>query len=146
MNDISFHLFEIKDSEVLQSMIFNFYRDSSEEITEENIQKTIKRAISNPEQLQIYIFKHKGNTIGYAILPSFWSNEYGGLVLMIDELYIIYTHRNKGVATYFVHQISQKEGYVQLNLEVLPKNTSALRLYKKLGFEQIDRIFMKKTR
>lgn len=146
MNDISFHLFEIKDCEVLRSMIFNFYRDSSEEITEENIQKTIKRAISNPKQLQIYIFKHKGNTVGYAILPSFWSNEYGGLVLMIDELYIVPEHRSKGIATYFIHEISQTEGYVQLNLEVLLKNTSAFKLYKRLGFEQIDRIFMKKTK
>lgn len=144
MNDISFHLFEIKDCEVLQSMVFNFYRDSNEEITEENIQKTIKRAISNPEQLQIFFLKHQENTVGYAILSSFWSNEYGGLVLIIDELYIIPEHRNKGIATHFIAEMSQKEGHAQLNLEVLPKNTSALQLYKRLGFEQIDRIFMKK--
>lgn len=146
MNDISFHLFEIKDSEVLRNMILNFYKDSGEEISEENIQKTIKRAILHHEQLQIYIFKHQANTVGYTIFSSFWSNEYGGLVLIIDELYIVPEYRNKGIATYFINEISQKEGYVQLNLEVLPKNTSAFNLYKRLGFEQIDRIFMKKTK
>lgn len=144
MNDISFHLFEIKDCEVLQSMIFDFYRESNEEITQENIQKTVNRAVTNPEQLQIFFLKYQANTVGYTILSSFWSNEYGGLVLIIDELYIIPEHRNKGIATYFIHEISQTEGYAQLNLEVLSKNTSALKLYKRLGFEQIDRIFMKK--
>jgi len=79
-------------------------------------------------------------------LTSFWSNEYGGLVLIIDELYIIPEYRNKGISTHFIHEISQEEGYAQVNLEVLPKNISALRLYKRVGFEQIDRIFMKKSR
>ncbi len=144
MQNITFNTYESVDYEALKSMVFSLYEMDSINLPENNIQKTIQRAASNPEQLQIKIFKHQNEVVGYAILSSFWSNEYSGLVLILDELYVTSAYRNKGITTRFIEQLAQTKAYKQINLEVFTDNTSALNLYKRLGFKVIERIFMKK--
>ncbi len=150
MDELVFDSYSPEDYRVVKKMILDFYEEDSEafgesKMSEAKIKNTFERAISNPEHLKIEIFKKQDEIIGYAILCSFWSNEYGGLVLILDELYIIPTYRNKGISTYFIKKIMESKEYVQLNLEVLIGNDPAFSLYKRLGFEVIDRIFMKKN-
>ena len=82
--------------------------------------------------------------IGYALLINFWSNEYGGNMLIIDELYILPNHRNKGLGTSFIDFLKKTKynNSVAIELEVLPYNVKALEWYKKLGFQMSDRTFM----
>ena len=75
--------------------------------------------------------------IGYAVLIPYWSNEYGGDVLHIDELYVKPDYRGRGIATRFIKQIlGSKHGAVAFQLEVTPTNTRAENYYRKLGFRK----------
>jgi ribosomal protein S18 acetylase RimI-like enzyme len=82
--------------------------------------------------------------IGYSILIFYWSNEYGGDVLHIDELYVKPEHRGRGVATSFFKEIlrTAKDKTVALELEVTPRNTRALRYYKRLGFKETTNLHL----
>lgn len=133
----------------LESMVFALYAEDNsqtdeEEMTEAKVKNTVSRSFSAPDQVKIEIFRVGNKVVGYAFLAFYWSNEYGGLVLILDELYIIPSYRNQGFGTFFVEYLTKDEAYKIIKLEVLKNNSSALMLYKRLGFKIIDRHFMQK--
>ena len=80
-----------------------------------------------------------GVVVGYALLVSFWSNEYGGEICAIDELYVKPSHRSRGVSTSLFDEVIGDRmlwpGHpVALELEVTPDNDRARALYERLGF------------
>jgi GNAT superfamily N-acetyltransferase len=77
---------------------------------------------------------------GYALLIPFWSNEYGGETLVIDELYVEPAQRGHGHATALIQELATRADpkdshLVALALETTPANASARRLYERLGFK-----------
>lgn len=77
--------------------------------------------------------------VGYALLISFWSNELGGEVCNIDELYVEPQYRRNGYSTTLVKALIGKNAFwprtpVAIELEVTPVNTKAREFYTRLGF------------
>jgi ribosomal protein S18 acetylase RimI-like enzyme len=117
---------------------------SDEKITDRKISKTIRELRKNPCKGKIIIFEKYKVTIGYSILIPYWSNEYGGNILHIDELYVKPEHRQHGVASNFLQHIAQafKDEIVGLQLEVTPTNTRAMAYYQKLGFRKTRNVHL----
>jgi ribosomal protein S18 acetylase RimI-like enzyme len=120
-------------------MICALYKEDrvDEQITDKKISATLKELGQNPCRGQIIVFEKGRLTIGYAILIFYWSNEYGGDVLHVDELYVKPEHRQRGVATSFFRHLSEtfKHKARLVQLEVSPTNTKAMNYYRKLGFK-----------
>ncbi len=104
--------------------------------TSESIQTTLDHIRKHPDKGNILVFEQEGFLIGYAILINFWSNEYKGNVLIIDELYILPDYRSQGIATAFLNFLSDTRynDSVMLHLEVSDSNKRAMDLYRKMGF------------
>jgi ribosomal protein S18 acetylase RimI-like enzyme len=74
------------------------------------------------------------------LLISFWSNELGGEVCNIDELFVAPEYRGRGVATALLERLAEGEESLwpvrpaALALEVTPQNERARALYERLGF------------
>jgi GNAT superfamily N-acetyltransferase len=80
-----------------------------------------------------------GKVAGYALLIAYWSNELGGEVCVIDELYVEPAHRGSRHATRFLEALAARreawvENAVALILETTPDNERARRLYERVGF------------
>ena len=80
-----------------------------------------------------------GRACGYALLIAFWSNELGGEICVIDELWVAPSARGRGVATWFVQLLLARrapwfQDAVAVELEVTPSNARARALYERLGF------------
>jgi GNAT superfamily N-acetyltransferase len=133
---MEFQLYQQSDHQDLSEMIFALYDEDleGEPMTREKISRTVNESRRHPEKVNIYMFKNGGETIGYAILVHFWSNEYGGDILDIDELYVREKHRNQGAAGEFMRFAGEFQGIVALQLETTPSNEKALAFYKKIGF------------
>ncbi len=104
-----------------------------------NIRKTKKMILELSANLgkgDIYIFKKVKEIVGYAIIIYYWSNEYGGHIVFIDELYIKPQFRGKGIVTQFLQFIitKNKSNIKALQLEVTGVNKRAINFYKKNGF------------
>jgi len=99
---------------------------------------TVERLLSNPSAGQIVLFHEREELVGYAILIPYWSNEFGGNLLFVDELFVAPAYRNRGIAHRFFARIGQERPFdaVALALEVSPGNRNANRLYESLGFER----------
>jgi ribosomal protein S18 acetylase RimI-like enzyme len=112
----------------------------------------------SPQQVRCTLTKlreesHRGRALvcevdnraaGYALLISFWSNELGGEVCIIDELFVAPAYRGRGLATELLMILAENEQSLwpaqlaALALEVSPGNERARALYERLGFRGDD--------
>jgi len=102
----------------------------------ETFPATIDRLLEEPSRGRILLFMRDETVAGYALLIPYWSNEFGGIVLLVDELLVEKDHRGQGIARSFFAFIERDRPFdaVALALEVSPKNTRARALYTGLGF------------
>jgi len=114
-------------------------------MTETKIKTTIQQWKNFPEKGGILVFEVNGHLIGYANLIYYWSNEYGGNVIILDEIFVKPDYRNKGVTTRFIRElpnIFDKPDVVGYELQVHKGNDNAMRLYTRSGFEKNPNTFM----
>jgi len=136
--EICYRPYHPSDEPVLTRYILDLYADdiSGKPMTEQKIRNTIAMLTAKPDLGSILIIESGEEVAGYAILVNFWSNEYGGIMLNIDELYVTPPHRGKGFASALIRHLAETRynNAVALQLEVGAGNTAARRLYDSLGF------------
>ena len=121
----------------LQRLMAALYREdpAGRPVTGSAIVRTLRALAADPARGSAVVFWRGGGIVGYAILVNFWSNEHGGNVVHIDELYVAPTHRGRGIGSSFIEGLRRQPGSaVALALEVTPRNRRALQLYRRLGF------------
>lgn len=132
--------FSREDEETFYRLCRDFYSSGStlREYDGNIAKKTFDRVLDHHENLFGYfiIRKESQEVIGYALVTSYWCNEEGGTVLILDELYIRPDVRHQGYASAFMDWLQEKyhDTAVSLTLEVLTSNQNAQALYKKEGF------------
>ena len=143
---ILFRPYSEKDFNILNSMIKNLYDEDPgyASINDLKIKKTINALTKNKEKGRIIIFQLEKEIIGYAISINYWSNEYGGNILIIDEIYIIPEYRRKGHGKAFLKHLIENNLKTSkgIQLEVGNKNKRAYKLYEEFGFDEIDNKIM----
>jgi ribosomal protein S18 acetylase RimI-like enzyme len=131
--------FEPQDTRFVQHMIMSLYTEDNSIVTMDKVKinKTIAALKSDPKKGSVLILQYHSKIIGYSILINYWSNEYGGNITNIDELYVLPEFRRKGIATAFFSRLFTRKinNSVVFQLEVTPKNKSALKLYQRIGFK-----------
>lgn len=115
--------------------------DKGGKMTQAKIAQTIDTLVKQPSAGQVLVVTSGTAMIGYAILIRYWSNEYGGWLIFIDEFFVSAPFRNKGVGAQFMQYVTEAhfDDVVGFALEVMPNNDGALALYKRLGFEEDGR-------
>jgi GNAT superfamily N-acetyltransferase len=135
---LSFRPMRASDSSIVAEMIKSLYRilgASEGYMTDEKIAATFRQLTLSPSPIEIEVFEMDKTIVGYALLFRFWYNEYGGMVLNIDELFVNPEHRGRGIASHYLSTLSgRKQDHVALSLEVLPENKGACALYQRIGF------------
>lgn len=121
-------------------MILGLYtEDPSDKIVDiQKIERTFEALLNEPTRGTIVVFERGTTPVGYSILINFWSNEFGGNILIIDELFVQKEYRSRGIASQFIQHLVETKfnDSVALQLEVTPNNDRALALYKSLGFKK----------
>jgi ribosomal protein S18 acetylase RimI-like enzyme len=138
------------DIPVLTRFVKMFYAETRtrERIDEGKIAMTIQELGRSARKGTILIIEQGELPVGYCILVNYWSNELGGNVLCVDELYLLPGQRRKGIASDLLHILAEAapNGSVAIQAETPRSNKSAVRLYRKMGFvESESRIMMRRT-
>ena len=118
---------------------------------EEQMERTLRVLREEPDRGRAVVLDIDGRVCGYALLIAFWSNEFGGAVCTIDELYVESSERGRRHATHLIEQLTAgTEPWVPeavvLMLEVTPGNTRARRLYERLGFDAGNQLMRRRLR
>jgi GNAT superfamily N-acetyltransferase len=117
----------------------------------EQCQRTLLRLRGEPVRGVALALEGDAAVTGYALLCSFWSNELGGEVCIIDELFVAPSARGRGAATELVSGLFERRlpwfaDAVAIELEVTPGNTRARQLYQRLGFRPYKNALMRALR
>jgi ribosomal protein S18 acetylase RimI-like enzyme len=85
--------------------------------------------------------------VGYALLVPFWSNELGGCVCEVDELYVQAPFRSRGIGRALFTAIEKgavwEDGPVAIALGVTGSNQRARSLYERLGFKAVGTVMVR---
>lgn len=135
--NVEFQFFQSQDLPEVEQMMFQLYEEdlAGQPMTAEKIRGTVDELTRHPEKGRIIIFRLGPAMAGYAILIFYWSNEFGGNVICIDELYVKKSWRRQGIATQFFEYLAGYEDIKGLQLEVTPSNRRGLAFYQKLNFQ-----------
>jgi N-acetylglutamate synthase-like GNAT family acetyltransferase len=95
----------------------------------------------DPHRGRAVVLDIQGQVSGYALLIAFWSNELGGDICEVDELFVAPEHRNQGHGTTLFSVIVQGNLWpapiAAIVLGTTPDNATARRLYERLGFVSV---------
>lgn len=146
--DIEIREYYDQDYNELVEMVNSLYREDpvGQPMKISKVEATISEYKKHPEKLRIVILLQDNKIIGYSILVYFWSNEYGGNILIIDELYIKEKYRNDGIGSYFIKSIEENDDTVAIQLETTPSNKRVFNYYIRLGFEVVKNTHLIKNK
>jgi ribosomal protein S18 acetylase RimI-like enzyme len=117
-------------------------------VPEQYTRQTIAKLHREPNRGVIALLEDGTRPGGYAFLIPFWSNELGGDVCVIDEIFVMPALRSHGHGRKLIEMVKQGHGVwpekpVAVDLEVSPKNKRARALYEQLGFKSIRNALMR---
>jgi GNAT superfamily N-acetyltransferase len=102
---------------------------------------TLARLRREPWRGRAVVLDVGPQVIGYALLIAYWSNEFGGEVCAVDELYVARDFRSRGHGAALIEAIERRDVWAApvaaIALGVTPGNTRARRLYERLGFAAV---------
>jgi len=129
------------DRKAFISMVEAFFNSDAVQhsIPRENIVNTFDEIMSGSPYAKAYIIEKDGETAGYAQISLTFSNEAGGLVVWIEELYIRERFRGAGLGKGFLAFIRKEfQGKAKrFRLEITETNTSAECMYLRSGYEHL---------
>lgn len=139
---LTIKLFSEEDRDSYLTFSRDFYSGGAalHPIPESHMQHTFDRLVQGMPYADGFMLYDDGKRAGYCLISFLWSTEAGGLVALIDELYVSPDFRGKKIGNTFLDQI---EAYYQgkivgFRLEVCESNDGAIRLYQKHGFDFLN--------
>jgi ribosomal protein S18 acetylase RimI-like enzyme len=138
MNDIEFRtLIQPADAAAVLPMMEALYvEDAGAHPDPAGFPLTIQTLLAEPSRGRIILFIEETALRGYAILIPYWSNEFGGTILFVDELFVVPEARSRGIGRKFFEFIFRQRPFdaIAAALEVSLTNVRARRLYESIGF------------
>lgn len=129
---------DLKYQTALLTMMRALYAEdeAASPVDQSRFAANIETLVRQPSRGLIILFQENEIICGYALLIPYWSNEFGGALLYVDELFVMPAARGRGIGTRFITHLGDTRPFdaVALALEVSPRNQRALRLYRSLGF------------
>ena len=108
------------------------------------LEQTLQHFLDHPDAGRIVLIEFQMHLCGYAILVPFWSNEFGGNMVFVDELYIQPACRSRGLGRGLFKMIEQERPFAAVGvfLEVSRTNHPARRLYESAGLSERSQMAM----
>lgn len=99
---------------------------------------TAEYCLGQPADYAVLIVEVAGKIAGYCALALSYSTEAGGKHVQIDEMYIKDAYQGQGLGKQFFDYIFTNYPAKRYRLESTANNQGAIKLYKKLGFKELE--------
>lgn len=106
-------------------------------IPDENFEATFQELMRSDLYTEGFLIEIDSKTAGYALIAKTFSQEAGGYVIWIEELFILPEFRGKGLGKDFFEFLFKNRPAKRYRLEVEPENEKAIGLYLKKGFKDL---------
>ena len=130
-----------EDQPFYLEMAKDFYSSDAvhHNVPESHLVNTFHELMRSDTYAAGYIMERDRHIAGYALLAKTFSQEAGGTVLWIDEVYVRPGYRSCGLGHEFFSYVKSHlcDNVKRIRLEVEDRNTKAISLYKSIGFEDL---------
>ncbi len=163
MGAVTLSLARSPDRDVLLSFMSQLYDHEGIEFAADRVGEALDRLLAQPAWGTVFLIRPlpesdnatlsddqtSGQELiaGYGVLAYLYSLEFGGMVALLDELWISDTWRGRGLGRATmgaIEQFCRDQNLAALRLEVGKTNTVARSLYQSLDFQDFDRDFWTK--
>lgn len=131
-----------EDRELYLKMAHDFYHSPAvlHPVPDSYFERTFEECMNGGTYAKGFILEHEGQTAGYGLVAKTFSQEAGGYVYWLEELYILEEFRSKGLGSEFFAYVEEhkEDGVFRFRLEVEEDNTRAAALYERLGYKPLD--------
>lgn len=113
-------------------------------VPEENFTRTFDACISGSPYTRGLALMLDNELAGYALISLTWSNEVGGICVLLEEAYISPKFQGRGLGSAFLSFAEREYGERarRLRLEVTHSNERAISLYERMGYQRFDYLQM----
>ncbi|MDL2227035.1 GNAT family N-acetyltransferase [Deltaproteobacteria bacterium OttesenSCG-928-M10] len=136
--------FKADDLEIYLALSRDFYASEATDhpVSEGHFHHTFSECISDSPMARGWMIEdEKGRPVGYFLASLTWSNEFGGRIAWLEELWLAENARGSGlgrrVFEAVTHELAEKDKVLGFRLEVAPANAGVTALYKKMGFTPV---------
>lgn len=131
-----------QDRDKFMELIDGFYHSEAvlHPVDTKNYDITFSRCVNGDPFTSCFVYEDEGTVQGYILLSFAYSNEVGGMVVWIEEIYVAESMRGMKVGTKllcYVHE-KYKDSAKRFRLEATRGNSRAIKLYKSMGYEILD--------
>lgn len=130
-----------RDREIYLTLCREFYQSPAvlHPVPEEHFERTFQRLTAASPFAKGFLLEADGKPAGYALLAVTFSQEAGGEVWWIEELYLRPEFQGQGFGSALFRYLEEirPETVTRFRLELEPENQDARRLYERLGFSQL---------
>lgn len=133
--------FTKNDYETFMTLSREFYNTSAvdHQIPDKLRTSVFEESVSDSPYARGFLIEQDGETAGYGLISLTYSGEVGGLVVLLEELYIKEKFQGQGLGTkYFSFIENLYKNAKRFRLEVTKVNEGAIKLYTKLGYGDIS--------
>lgn len=138
--------FKKEDRECYINMASEFYNSDAvlHPVPRTHFERTVSELLASDVYVQIYMIEHEDKPAGYGLISKTFSQEAGGPVIWVEELYVRPQYRSKGLGREFFSYLEKKyEGTIaRFRLEVEAENKRAVSLYERQGYKMLDYVQM----
>ena len=126
---------EIKSDDKIDfiKMCMDFYNTDGVDhsIPVSNMEKTFNLLMEGLDFAKAYVCEKNNKTVGYILLALTYSNEAGGMVVWLDEIYVKPEFRSQGIGSELIDFVidKYKDNAARFRLEITESNMGAKKLY-----------------
>jgi ribosomal protein S18 acetylase RimI-like enzyme len=146
-NEAQFRLAVESDADALLEFMQEYYAFDGHGFDREKARVALTALLRDSKLGLAWLILDGDAAVGYIVLCIGYSVEWLGRDAFVDEFYLREEYRGRGWGRQtmsFLEEAARAAGIRTLHLEVVQENTSALHLYRKLGFTEHRSTFLSK--
>lgn len=131
-----------EDKQIYMTLAEEFYHTDAvlHSIPASHFENTFQEMLRSSRYAEGYLLEYEGQAAGYVLIAKTFSQEAGGMVAWIEEIYVRPRFQGKGLGQEFFRYYEKRnaKGLSRIRLEVELENERAVSLYRRLGFEPLS--------
>jgi ribosomal protein S18 acetylase RimI-like enzyme len=146
-NEPQFRLAVESDAGILLRFMREYYAFDGHGFEEPKAHVALIALLRDGNLGRVWLILDGAGAVGYVVLCFGYSLEWLGRDAFVDELYLLEEYRRRGWGRKtmdFLEREARSADVRALHLEVVPENTAALEIYRKLGFVHHKGTFLSK--
>lgn len=141
MENMQTRVFTVQDKEVFIHFATQFYATDSvlHSISVQNMEHAFEEIVSDSPYVDGFMLLKDNQPAGYAIISYTYSMEMGGMLAVLDELFVAPEFQGQGIGGSFLKYMKENlsEGIKAFRLEFVTEKEDLQRLYEKIGFKMM---------